>query len=327
MSHRPRFLLVAGAWVAAVTGALVAVPLVLRDRLPEPLATHWGLSGEPNGAMSFWTALLTQVGTWALIAAVASFSLLRRDAVLHRARRRAAGALLGGGGGFVAALQGMTLAANLDRPGWHAAGRLDWQVLLAVGAAVAGGALGWLAASPGPDEPYAREPVEQPRMRLRPGQRVVWMSSASNPGAVALGVAGLVGALVLALSSLTVGVGGLRFTAGSLAVIGVIGLAVSTVRVRVSDQGVVISFGPFRWPSRKLALRSIQSARAEERHPLQVGGWGLRGLPGSATIMVRGGECLVVRYPSGGELGITVDDAAHGAALLNALIAERSDAA
>ncbi|MFG1875925.1 DUF1648 domain-containing protein [Sphaerisporangium sp. NPDC049003] len=322
MSHRSRFLLAAGAWVVAVTGALVALPLALRDRLPDPLATHWGPSGEADGAMSFWQALLMELGVWALLAGVAWYAALRRDAVRHRAPRKAAGAMLGGAGAFVVALQGMTLAANLDRPGWQAAGRLDWQVLLALGGAVAAGALGWLAASPGPDEPYAREPVKQARMRLRPGQRVVWTSSASNSWVAGLGVAALVAALVLSLSSLTVGIGGLRATAGSLAVAGVLGLALSTVGVRVSDKGVVISFGPFRWPSRKLALRKIQSARAEERSPLQVGGWGLRGLPGSATIMIRGGECLVVRYPSGGELGITVDDAARGAALLNALIAE-----
>jgi hypothetical protein len=43
--------------------------------------------------------------------------------------------------------------------------------------------------------------------------------------------------------------------------------------------------------------------------------------------MLRGGECLVVRFASGGELGISIDDAQRGAALLNALIAQRADQA
>ncbi|MEU7854572.1 hypothetical protein [Nonomuraea sp. NPDC049141] len=65
------------------------------------------------------------------------------------------------------------------------------------------------------------------------------------------------------------------------------------------------------------------AAWSEVRYPSQVGGWGIRGLPGSATIMLRGGECLIIRYRSGGQLAVSVDDAERGAALINALIAER----
>ena len=39
---------------------------------------------------------------------------------------------------------------------------------------------------------------------------------------------------------------------------------------------------------------------------------------------MRRGECLVIKYRPGGELTISVDDAERGAALLNALIAERA---
>lgn len=103
------------------------------------------------------------------------------------------------------------------------------------------------------------------------------------------------------------------------------GLAVllfSAVRVQVGESGASIAFGPLRWPVRRVALSRIDTARSEERNPASVGGWGYRGLPGAATIMIRSGECLVLRYRRGGELGISVDDAERGAALINALLAE-----
>ncbi|WP_248959452.1 hypothetical protein [Sphaerisporangium perillae] len=322
MSHRSRFLLAAGAWVAAVTGALVAVPLALRDRLPEPLASHWGPSGLPDDAMSFWPSLAVNLLVWALFAGFAVYVTLRRDAARYRARRRGVGAMLGGGAAFVLGLQWTTLAANLDRAGWQAAGELGGKVFIVLTGAVLAGLLGWLVASVGPGDPPVAEAMGGARLRLRPGQRAVWISSASNTWAAGLGVAGVAGALILAVWSLTVETGGIRGTAVSFAVVGVAGLAVSKVGVRVSDQGLVISFGPLRRPSRKIPLSRITSARAEDRRPIDVGGWGIRGLPGMSTIMVRGGECLVVRYPSGGELAVTVDDATRGAALLNALISE-----
>ncbi|MFI7634865.1 hypothetical protein [Nonomuraea sp. NPDC049400] len=50
--------------------------------------------------------------------------------------------------------------------------------------------------------------------------------------------------------------------------------------------------------------------------------WAFRGLPDSATIMLRGGECPVIGHRSGGRLTITAE---RGASLINALIAEPVD--
>lgn len=49
------------------------------------------------------------------------------------------------------------------------------------------------------------------------------------------------------------------------------------------------------------------------------GGWGYRGLPCGATLMVRSGPCLVIEYVAGGQFAVSVDDAERGAGLLNAL--------
>ena len=59
-----------GVVVPLLFAALAAVPLVyLRNRLPEPLATHWGFSGPPDGAMG-WTAFLVVCLVFTLGAAV-----------------------------------------------------------------------------------------------------------------------------------------------------------------------------------------------------------------------------------------------------------------
>jgi len=96
-------------------------------------------------------------------------------------------------------------------------------------------------------------------------------------------------------------------------------LAMSSVTVTVDTQGLGVVFGPFGRLRRRIALSRIVSARAENRSPGQAGGWGYRGLAGDTTVMLRGGQCLVVRYGSGKEFAVSVDDADHGAALLNSL--------
>ncbi|MGN9839630.1 hypothetical protein ACTMTI_16050 [Nonomuraea sp. H19] len=95
------------------------------------------------------------------------------------------------------------------------------------------------------------------------------------------------------------------------------------VIVRAGDDRVVVRFGRPGRPGRGIPLSEIASAWPETRHPSQIGGRGFRGLPGTATIMLRGGDCLVIGYRSGGRLAISIDAAAHGASLINALIAER----
>ncbi|NUP76885.1 MAG: hypothetical protein HOV96_04945, partial [Nonomuraea sp.] len=102
------------------------------------------------------------------------------------------------------------------------------------------------------------------------------------------------------------------------------GAMTSTLSVRVGGDTLVIGFGPFGRPTRRIPLAKIDRAWTEVRHPSEVGGWGFRGLPGMATIMLRGGECLVLGYRSGGRLAISVDDAERGASLVNALVAERA---
>lgn len=310
---RVRFTTVAFGWVVLITGALVALPLPFRARLPAELATHWGAGGRPDGSMFLPGLEVTQVLVWWLLAAV-GMGFLLRGGVLRRRNRAWAGALLAGGAALVLGLAAFTVWANLDLIRWQDAPGIGWRVFAVLAVAVAAGAAGAWLVRKGPDEPP--DPVDPVRMPLQAGKRFVWVSSASNAALVAMGVALLLVAALLAVladsASLTAAVG--------LAVTGLVVLAFSSVRVQIGDRGVVIAFGPLRWPVRHLPLQQLELAYTREQRPLEVGGWGYRMRHGRSTIMVRGGECLILRRSGKADLGISVRDAERGAALLNGLL-------
>ncbi|MDF5758521.1 DUF1648 domain-containing protein [Spongiactinospora sp. TRM90649] len=314
------------SWYATVTAVLVVVPLLLRDRLPDPLAMHWGPSGAPDQSASFTTVLIVPLVLWHVLWGVlAGLAVFNTRLARRRATRIMLGAGLAASGAFVVGMQALTLLANLDRDDWRQAAHIGPAVLLAIVVAAVAGWLGATAARPGPDENPARDAAgPAPTVRLRPGERGVWVSSATNQGTMLLAFA--FGALTVPVAVLAlIGLPGYVWAiAGLFALIGLAGAALSSVRAQVTEAGLAVAFGPWRRPVRRYPLATIESARAETRQPHTVGGWGYRGLPGAATIMVRGGDCLVVTFVSGRELGISVDDAARGAGLLNTLRAERA---
>ncbi|UBU16731.1 SdpI family protein [Nonomuraea gerenzanensis] len=311
---------VAVAWWFAVAAALLLAPLAVRDRLPDPMATHWGTSGSvPDGASSLTGHLVTTELLWAGLWLVFFLLGLPRD---KRAARTTSSACLWGMGVLLLGTTASTLAVNLDAATWREALLPGWHIPAVIAAAVAAGGLAAYLSRGAPDE---RSAVARPVLRLKPGQRAVWVSRVVNPWlAVASGAAALVTVVTgaLALS----GAAPAGFVAGLLPVLVILlltGLATVAVSVRVGDDLIRIGFGPLGWPARRIPLSKIESAWSERRQPGEVGGWGFRGLPGSATIMLRGGECLVLRYRSGGRLTISIDDAERGASLINALLSER----
>ncbi|WP_433376787.1 DUF1648 domain-containing protein [Streptosporangium sp. CA-115845] len=328
MGLRVRFLSTAAAWFALVAAALVVAPLMFRERLPNPMAMHWGPSGAPDRSMSFTAALLFVVGMWVLIGGGACVVALVNAAMLRRRTSRVAlGALLGGTGLFFLGLQAVTLAANLDAPDWRQAGHLGWTALLAVVGLVLGGWLGALAARPGPDDQPERAAATSRRFPLRPGQRAVWVSSVRSGLLAVTGGSVLALGAGLAVVALVGGDGTLWTPAVITLLVGLVAVTFSSVRVQITEEGVALSYGPFRLPRRHIPVARVERAWTEELFPSDVGGWGIRGLPGAATVMLRGGECLVIGYVSGGRLAVSIDDAENGAALLNTLVASTSTAA
>ncbi|MEU6997524.1 hypothetical protein [Nonomuraea sp. NPDC046570] len=324
MTSRTRALYGGALWGLLVIAALVAVPLLLRDRLPDLLATHW--SGDlPDGHMTFTGSLVSALGMWAVAWLILLGVALQGQAFERRLSRTYWWGFLGGFGVFALGMELTTVQANLDAASWTDARLSGWSVLAVFAAAIAAGvAAGFLGRGAADQRPVEGE--EPPRLRLRAGQRSVWVSRLSNPWLLALAVVPFVALLGFGALSLTglveYGVAGFVLPVLLLAVLA--GLTTSSLTARITEHGLAIGFGPFGWPVRRIGLSKIEKAWAEDRFPSQVGGWGLRGLPGSAAIMLRGGECLVIRYRSGGQLVVSVDDAGRGASLLNALIQERA---
>ncbi|WP_404957683.1 DUF1648 domain-containing protein [Streptomyces sp. 147326] len=296
-------------WVAGVAAVLVALPLAASGRLPDRMATHWGggSGAAPDGAMPFWGAMAFPLAMWAVwVLGVAVFAVTRA---------RAAAVLLPSGV-FLAGAQAAIVRANLDHEDWRQADPVDGRVVAAVlAAAVLAALVGAMISRQGSLGAVASA-AGGPRMDIPAGERLVWLARTSNPWLRL--TAGVLGAL--AAVAAVAGAGGLLGPAWRLVVpLGFAALAVlvlSSVRARVTGQGLEVGFGPLGWPVRRWAAADIESARAEHRTPAQVGGWGYRFSGLGTTVMLRAGECLVVRS-RGKDFAVSVDDAARGASLLD----------
>ncbi|MBN6057115.1 hypothetical protein JYK22_34650, partial [Nonomuraea sp. RK-328] len=315
----------AALWGLAVSVALAAGPLALRHRLPDPVAVHWGPGLGPDRSMPLAASATVNVALWAVV----WVTLLAIAPAVSGRRSARAGwwGALAGSSVFFLGMGATTLLANLDAPSWTEARLPGRPAAALLVAAVAVALTAARLRRGGADEPTGAAPTP-PELRLRPGQRAVWVGRAGNgwlSGVTAAAGAGLclLGALwavgFVADDTATA-------TLPGLVIVLAVGLFTSSLTARVTEDGLAIGFGPFGWPVRRIRLDRVARAWTETRSPVEVGGWGFRGLPGDATIMLRGGECLVLGYRSGGRLAVSVDDAERAASLINALIAERVSA-
>ncbi|HJD85356.1 DUF1648 domain-containing protein [Kitasatospora aureofaciens] len=317
-------------WTLGVAALLVALPMSARDRLPDQVATHWSGS-RPDGSMPLTTAALFPAVIWLLVAAVLAVALRFRPG---RARGLA-GPVLAATGVLLSGAQASIVRSNLDRVRWQDAAPMDVEVVLIVVAAGLAGALAWLATRRPADTSAFTGTAGAPATRIGApvlvpgaGERLVWLSQASNHWLQALSsVLGLlsVPGVMLAASGRTGSVDWRAVTFFGLGA--VVALLCSSVRVRVTEAGLHIGFGPFGWPARRLAPAELVSARVEQLTAREAGGWGYRVHRGGSVVFLRRGACLVVRTRRGRDFAVSVDDAERGAALLNALIARTAGAA
>ncbi|MEU5074309.1 DUF1648 domain-containing protein [Streptomyces asoensis] len=320
-------------WCAGVLVLLVALPVAASGRLPARLATHWDAgSGRPDGSMPLWAAALFPALVWAVLTAVVALALRRAGTGGDNTGGSSGGSGSGSGGAIpgwaVATLgfggvvllggQASIVRAGLDHADWHDADPVTGWVVGTLVVAVTVGAIGFLAARRAPRQ--AAPPAGTPSLELPAGQRLVWLAQTSNPWLQA--VAAVTGILAVAvtiavLSGLADAPVALAATPFALACVLVLGC--SSVQARVTERGLDVTFGPLGWPGRHWPLEDIESARTEERTPAQVGGWGYRLSGQGTTVMLRAGECLVIRTVRGKDFAVSVDDAGHAAALLNSL--------
>jgi hypothetical protein len=218
--------------------------------------------------------------------------------------------------------QASVVRANLDHSDWREADSVTVYVVVTLVAAVVVGAAALLASRRTP----AVAPTEGgPAMEIPVGERFVWLSRTSNPWLHA--TAAVTG--VVAVAAVVAGLGGLMgaeaaLMAGPFALASVLVLGFASVQARVTERGLEVAFGPLGWPARRWTPDGIASARVETRTPSQVGGWGYRLSGLGTTVMLRSGECLVIRTRNGKDFAVSIDDAERGAALINSLNAEQS---
>ncbi|HTQ35910.1 MAG TPA: DUF1648 domain-containing protein [Steroidobacteraceae bacterium] len=305
-----------GIVLPVVVIVVALLPLWLfRGRLPQPLATHWNLHGQPNGAMPVMGLVILVTVLAGTAAAGMSVFAWRRNA----GRREISVALAAAGflGGQIAAVNWLTVLANLDAPGWRQAGHLHLPgVLLTV---LAGGALAAILAWLGRGLENTAPAITggMPSAGLAPGARAVWVGRA-RAGWVLWAVT--IGSFALAiLTSFRAPVAGVI-----PCIVGLACLVFTSIRVIADRAGVRIAYGPFGWPVQRVQLADIRQATMLHVEPMAWGGWGHRGslkIMKRAAIVVRAGEGLRLELTGERTLVITVDGAEQGAGLINDLLA------
>ncbi|MGC9540039.1 DUF1648 domain-containing protein [Streptomyces sp. UG1] len=297
---------------------LVGMPLAASGRLPERLATHWSGAGEPDSSMPLWAAAAFPALIWTVLTVGVTLGSRRAGPDSGGAIRGWTGVTLTTGGIFLVGGQASVVRANLDRSDWREAGSVTSLVVATAVVAATAGALAWLATR---QEPATQgQAADGPSMDIPEGQRLAWFSRTSNPWLQMTSA----GTGLVALTAAVAAVGGLTDPLPALilmapfALASVLVLGCASVQARVSEEGLKVSFGPLGWPARRWAVQDIESARVDHRTPAQVGGWGYRLSGLGTTVMLRRGECLVVRA-KGKDFAVSVDDAERGAALLNSL--------
>ena len=261
MTERTRRLVItgtafAGSWLSAL------LPLVAYyDRLPEPLATHWNLSGEADSAMP--RALLLALFTLAH-GACAWFA--------HKAARRptfteSEVASIGTLSFLCWVLSGAVLSTvwlNVDAGVWQDSGRFSpWLLLwmLALPAAATRLIRSLLAR-------YASDPAPAPANALELGkdERVFWSGSATNPwfgrwALVCLGVGIVLLSLVPWPSALV-----------ALALAPLLALF-ARLRVTIDERRLTVHYGSIGFVKQRFDLARVQRAEAIDVAPLRHGGW------------------------------------------------------
>ncbi|MRG61176.1 DUF1648 domain-containing protein [Agromyces sp. CFH 90414] len=307
----------------AVIAVATAIQLLWIPRLPEEVAVHFGVAGEPDR----WTTPTRSVLGYlvlslAVAASIALATFAGRRAMLRPAdgarvrllaQVRPTAAVAPAVSILIAVVVLVLTGAQLD--GAEPAG---WTAPVAVGAGILLGVLaGWITwqALPAPDRP---EPsAATPALDLAPGERAVWTASATAPWIV-FAIIGLAGAclivpIVMAPSA--------WWLWGSLLV--VVALLATTTGVRVTvDRRGLTARTLLGLRLTQVPLADVVSASDVEVLPGEFGGWGFRyDLRGRRGIIMRGGPGIEVQRRDAAPLVVTVSDARTGAALLNALAA------
>ena len=296
--------------LAAVVVA-AALPLAYAGTLPDPVASHWGFDGVPDGNLPRTLDHLALLVTTVLVALGPLWAAARAD----RSSARVLVGLTNGGAALFALLRWWTLDANAGAGSWRdAAGMGPGEVAVAVASALGAGALGAWLARHRPEHPPTTRIVAP--LDVAPGDRVVWIGRQTAGPALVLPVGAVVAGIVLAVA-----VPGPTLVVVPALGVAAVALATFTrVAVAVSDRGVDVRLGPFGWPRIHVALTDVTAVGVEHVEPMSHGGWGYRAMPGTRAVVIRRGEGLRIGRRGRADLIVTIDGAEDAARVLTTLV-------
>lgn len=325
-AHR-MFMFTAVVVPVLVTLAGTALLVAWLPQLPNPVASHWGGSGAPDGFTSpmfaVWMTLGMGLGLTALLSG-STWMETKKHPGTWGWTQRFLGAM---SPAVIVFLVVMLVGATGSQRGLSDAQDAPNIVPFMLVALLVGVAVGVLAWFVQPKVEFARpsQPIEM--LELAPDERVVWITEAR------MGTGALVTLGVLALALVAGGVATLATDQESwwilllAAVVVTFGAASSTIyRVRVDGRGLLVR-SILGWPKFCYAPSRITAVAVTDISPMaEYGGWGLRMRPGGTGVVLRGGEAIVVTLTNGRTFAVTVDDAETGAALLRAVVAAQTSA-
>ncbi len=289
-------------WAGGVL-AFGMVPLAVGwSRLPDPVASHWGVSGDPDGSLPLVAVPLILLGLIAIGLITTSLFRVEGEPTAE------AFAMVGLLGGMGTALNGLLVYLNWDAGSWEEAGAFNaWHIGITLVGALGGGLAGFVLGRRWYPERQATR-ADGPVIHVSPGERVSWVGRASVRWPLfLLGMGALV---VLLVPAWGIWLGGLFL---------LLALAFMQVEANVNNDGLRVRLGGI--PVRRIPIDKISSARAVDLEPAEWGGWGWRASPNGSAIVLRRGDALELTFTSGRRFAVTVDDAATGAALVNGLVA------
>ena len=306
-----------GAVLPSAFIILAMLPFFLfRERLPDPIAVHWGIEGRPNGSMPLFLIFIINL-VFVGIPSVVMFFSSRRNPAYKGAMSRVMSVMA-----FIctltAGISWSIVYNNLDIPVWTGAamkgGPLGGLIIQLVTSCLMAGLAFWLGRLIElPEQPV----LSLPSASLKPGDRAVWIGTARSLWSLPI----LILCLMLGIFQLIT----IPVPFGLIPIlIGIVCIPFMSIRVLANNSGVHLSFGPMSWPRKLIPLKNIRQARAVDIIPMQHGGWGYRGsmkFRGRVSIVLRGGEGLELGLVDNKKLFITVDGAQEGAGLINDLIA------
>ncbi len=306
-----RLALGAGIPLAIVAAGLVPY-LAFRSDLPERVASHYGVSGQPDGSMTPEQLLLVVGVMMVLGLGMCAVVALGR----HRFQPMVAPAMSFIGAfiaGLAAGILAMTAIGQRGLEQWQDATLSPWALILWVGGSLIAGAAAARIASTLPSDDLDDAGDIPPVMDLAPGEQVFSTATVSARWPLMLGLVNLILALVVtALAEPWIG---MFLMLAAIAV-----TTFSRIRVTADHTGLTVRYGFLGWPRTSVPIHRIATARAIEVRPSEWGGWGYRGnltLMNRAAVVLRAGPGLRLDLKDGKIFAITIDTPETPAQLLN----------